>query len=204
MKLYFVRHGESEANTRHVISNRESPFRLTDLGRGQAKVLAERLRDIPFLAIYSSPVRRARETAEILSRALHVPYEVTEALREYDCGILEDRSDETSWGLHREIYEDWTLNHNYQRKPEGGECFLEIRDRFLPFIESFQLSGDKHILLIGHGGLFQLMLPLVLANIDDAFVRLHGIGHTDCVIAEGQSTRLVCLQWGEFKFDTWN
>ena len=199
MKLYFVRHGESEANTRRVISNRESPFGLTDLGREQAKVLAERLKNISFTAIYSSPVRRARETAEILCQTFHRPYQVTEALREYDCGVLEDQSDDVSWSLHREIYDDWTINHNYQRKPEGGECFEDIGNRFVPFIESLThdgLSTDHHVLFIGHGGLFQLMLPLILVNIDDMFVRSHGIEHTHCIIAEQQPTGLVCLQWG--------
>ncbi|HUE99260.1 MAG TPA: histidine phosphatase family protein [Anaerolineales bacterium] len=67
MKLYFVQHGESEANILHVISNRESPFRLTPRGRHQANTLAGNLRDVPVTAIFSSPIRRARETAEILS-----------------------------------------------------------------------------------------------------------------------------------------
>ena len=204
MKLYFVRHRESEANTRRVISNRESPFGLTDLGRQQANTLADKLKDIPITAIFSSPVLRARETADILSQSLRQPYQVTEALREYDCGILEDKSDETSWGLHREIYEDWTLNRNYLRQAEGGECFLDIQNRFLPFIKALTYDGlnaDNHILFVGHGGLFQLMLPLVLSNIDDAFVKSHGIEHTDCIITEQRPTGLVCLQWGQFKFD---
>lgn len=203
MKLYFVRHGESEANTRRVISNRESPFGLTDLGKKQANILADNLKDIPITAIFSSPVLRARETADILSQSLHQPYQVTEALREYDCGILEEQSDDASWGLHREIYEDWTLHHNYQRQPEGGECFLDIQDRFLPFIKALTQDGlhiNRHILFVGHGGLFQLMLPLVLTNIDDVFVRSHGIEHTDCVIAEQHPAGLVCLRWGQFKF----
>ena len=203
MKLYFVRHGESEANTRRVISNRESLFGLTDLGKSQANILAGRLKDIPVTAIFSSPVLRARETADILSQAFGQPYQVTEALREYDCGVLEEQSDDVSWRLHREIAEDWTLHHNYQRKPEGGECFLDIQNRFLPFIEA--LTGDglqrnQHILLVGHGGLFQLMLPLVFNNVDDLFVRSHGIHHTDCIIAEHQPAGFVCLQWGQFKF----
>ena len=204
MKLYFVRHGESEANTRRVISNRQSPFGLTDLGKKQANILASRLKDIPITTIFSSPVLRARETADILSQAFGQPYQVTEALREYDCGVLEEQSDDSSWGLHREIYEDWTLHHNYQRRPEGGECFLDIQDQFVPFIEALTyelLNTDHHVLLIGHGGLFQLMLPLVLTNVDDAFVRSHGIDHTDCIIAEQHSSGLVCLQWGPLKFD---
>lgn len=203
MKLYFVRHGESEANIQHVISNRESSFGLTELGKRQANILADNLKNIPIVAIYSSPVLRARETAEILSQACHLPYQVTEALREYDCGILEEKSDEESWKLHGEIAEDWVLNHNYLRKPEGGENFLEIRERFIPFVECFaqnDLNSQAHILLVSHGGLLQLMLPEMLTNIDHAFVRSHGIGHTQCIIAELLHEELVCKQWGDTHF----
>ena len=204
MKLYFVRHGESEANTLHVISNRESPFGLTALGKEQAHALVDRLKDIPITVIYSSPILRARETAEILAQSFHLPYQVTEALREYDCGILEDKSDEASWKLHSEIAEDWTLNHNYLRKPDGGESYLEIKKRFLPLIESFTQNGlhaEAHILLVSHGGLLQLMLPEVLTNIDHAFVRSHGIRHTQCIIAEQRPVGLVCPQWGDVKME---
>src|SRR6266542_1344858 len=136
MRLYFVRHGESEANTLHVISNRESPFGLTALGKKQANILADSLKDIPVTVIFSSPILRARETADILSQSLSQPYQITEALHEYDCGILEDKSDDASWRMHREIAEDWTLHHNWQRKPDGGESFLDIQNRFLPFIKA--------------------------------------------------------------------
>ena len=200
MKLYFVRHGESEANILRVISNRENAFGLTALGKQQALKLADQFKEIPFTAIYSSPILRARETSEILSRSFHLGYQITEALREYDCGILEDKSDEASWRLHTEIAEDWTLHHNHLRKPEGGESYLDIQARFLPFIEKLKhgrLHADEHILLVAHGGLLQLMLPLILTNVDDHFVRSHGIRHTECVIAELRSDGFVCLQWGD-------
>ena len=203
MKLYFIRHGESEANIQHVISNRESPFKLTELGRKQANTLAQNLKNIPITAIYSSPVLRARETAEILSRSLHLPYQVTEALREYGCGILEDKSDEEAWKLHSEIAEDWIVNQNYFRKPEGGENFLDIKKRFIPFIENLtdhHLNSQNHILFVSHGGLLQLMLPEILTNIDHDFVRLHGIGHTQCIIAERLMDKLVCQRWGDTHF----
>ncbi len=204
MRLYFVRHGESEANLLNVISNRESPFGLTALGKQQAQALAESLKDLPIASIYSSPVRRAGETAEILSQAFHLRYQITDALREYDCGILEGKSDADSLKLHREIIEDWRLNHNYLRKAEGGECFLDIRNRFVPFIEGLIRNGlhtDGHIALVGHGGVFQLMLPLVLTNIEASFVRSHGIGYTECIVARPGHKGLVCLQWGSIHFE---
>jgi broad specificity phosphatase PhoE len=200
VNLYFVRHGESEANTRHVISNRESSFHLTAKGMEQAEALAEKIRNISFQAVFCSPVLRARETADVLSAALRVPYQVTEALREYDCGILEEKSDQESWGTHRRYFEDWLLLGEYASKPEGGECFLDIRDRFVPFVEGL-MRADSHegqnILLVGHGGLFLLMLPLVLTNIDHSFATSLGMGNAEYVLARQESNGLVCLQWGE-------
>lgn len=204
MRLYFVRHGESEANTLRVISNRESQYGLTALGRQQAAMLADQLKAVPFTAIYSSPILRARETAEILAQSLHLPYQITEALREYDCGTLEEKSDEASWKLHSEIAKDWTQNQNHLRKPDGGENFLEIKKRFLPFIESFSQNGapqEKHLLFVSHGGLLQLMLPEALTNIDHGFVASHGIRHTQCIIAEQRRADFACVQWGDVKFD---
>jgi 2,3-bisphosphoglycerate-dependent phosphoglycerate mutase len=200
VKLYFVRHGESEANTRHVISNGRSTFGLTPRGQKQAQALAEHIGSIPFKTLYSSPILRARETADILSRAIGISYQVTEALREYDCGILEEKDDEESWRYHRQYFEDWVLHKNYTSKPEGGECFLDIQNRFVPFIEELanaSLAEDDNFLLVGHGGLYLLMLPLVLTNVDHSFATSHGIGNAEYILAKRESTGLVCVQWGE-------
>jgi broad specificity phosphatase PhoE len=92
-----------------------------------------------------------------------------------------------SWELHRGSFEDWTLHNNWGRRPEGGESFIDIQNRFLPFIKSLTHDGlhtNYHVLCVGHGGLLQLMLSLVLTNINNDFVRSHGMAHTDCIIAE--------------------
>ncbi|MFB2980282.1 histidine phosphatase family protein [Microseira sp. BLCC-F43] len=202
MRLYFIRHGESEANRLQVISNRGDRYSLTAKGQQQARTLAENLKPFPLSTIFTSPLRRAIETAEILSDELGEPYQITDALREYDCGILEGKSDQESWRLHREIAQDWVVQQNWQRKLDGGESFLEIKNRFVPFIERLteaEFRSDNHILLVGHGGIFQLMLPLLLTNIDRHFVTEHGICHTDCIITEPQPDGFRCLQWGEIR-----
>jgi broad specificity phosphatase PhoE len=99
MRIYFTRHGESQANLLHEISNRGLRYGLTRKGREQAVTLAHRLQDSPITHIFSSPVLRAVETSVILANRLDLDFEVVEALREYDCGILEGRSDEAGWQL---------------------------------------------------------------------------------------------------------
>ena len=202
MRLYFVRHGESEANSLRVISNRGYRYGLTARGQQQAITLAQHLKHVPISGIFSSPLRRAVETADILSRTLGRSYHITEALCEYDCGILENTSDDDSWRLHHDIAEDWILHKHWHRKPDQGESFMDISNRFLPFMAHLTQDSiwtDSHMVLIGHGGLFRLMLPLVLTNIDQQFVHEHGIGHTTCIIAESHPEGLQCVQWGEVR-----
>jgi probable phosphoglycerate mutase len=105
MRLYFVRHGESEANLLNEFSNRGLKHGLTEKGQQQAYALAQRLHAVPVVAIFSSPLLRARQTAEILAHELGVAYQVADALREFDCGILEGKSDPASWQAYGQLSE---------------------------------------------------------------------------------------------------
>ena len=87
MRLYFVRHGQSVANVEMIISNRDLPHPLTELGRRQAEALAQSLVDVPLAAFHASPIMRARQTAQIVASIRGVPFEMADALREPDCGI---------------------------------------------------------------------------------------------------------------------
>ena len=199
MRLYFVRHGESEANLLHEFSNRGLKHGLTPQGREQVLALAERFRGIPIRKLFSSPLLRAIQTAKMLSYAFEIPYEATDALREYDCGVLEGRSDPASWALYDEVFDDWIYNRNWDRRVDGGESFLDIQARFIPFIQGLiQTYGSLsvNIVLVGHGGLYRCMLPLVLENIDFEYAVAHELGNTDFVSADVHGEKAVCLEWG--------
>lgn len=82
----------------------------------------------------------------------------------------------------------WLVRHEWDARIEQGESFLDIRQRFVPFIEQI-VRGEgplakSSIVLVGHGGTYRCMLPLVLGNIDFPFVLTHGMGHADMVVAE--------------------
>jgi broad specificity phosphatase PhoE len=96
MRLYFARHGESEANILKEFSNRPGKHGLTDKGKRQAERLADNLKSVHFTALYYSPILRAVQTADITAKRLNITYETKDALREYDVGILEGKSDEAS------------------------------------------------------------------------------------------------------------
>src|SRR5919201_4975460 len=123
--LYFVRHGESEANLLHEISNRGLKHGLTERGRAQARALADTLRDRNIQRLYASPLLRAQQTAEILARELGLQAETTDALREYDCGVAEGRADADAWALYQAAEDQWRLGR-WESRIDGGESVLDM------------------------------------------------------------------------------
>ncbi|HEX3054274.1 MAG TPA: histidine phosphatase family protein [Aggregatilineaceae bacterium] len=196
MQIYFVRHGESEANILHEVSNRGFRHPLTEKGREQARTLAASLRDVPVSKIYSSPLMRAVQVAEILAEKFKVPYETTDALREYDCGIIEGQADDASWAMWSQLRHDWLVDQKWDSRIEGGESFYDVQNRFVPFVEGL-LNADTNgvIVLVAHGGLFTCMLPLVLKNVSFEFAQSVGVTYTGAVIAETRTDGLYCLTW---------
>lgn len=198
MKLYFVRHGESTANLRNEFSNNGHRHPLTATGIEQARTVAGALNGVKIELVYSSPILRAIQTARILSEALHAPVEISEALREWSVGIYEGTSDPQGWELHRQVQEDWFIHGRLESKMPGGESFLEIRERFVPFIEGLIRQAGKaerSIALVGHGGLYLAMLPVILSNVDHAFARRQGVSYTAVVEAEARPGGLICTSW---------
>jgi len=173
---------------------------LTDKGRQQALTLAQHLKAIPVARLFSSPLLRAVQTTEILGEELCVPYETTDALREFDCGILEGKSDAASWEVYHEVYDGWIQHGHWERRIEEGESFLDIRDRFVPFVEQLTAAYGhlpENIVLVGHGGIYRCMLPLVLEDIEFDFVMSHSLSNTGYVLAETTAGGLACLEWRE-------
>jgi len=198
MRLCFVRHGESTANLLGEYSNNGFKHPLTGKGVEQARLLAGSFDGLPVERIYSSPVMRAVQTAQILAESLHAPLECTEALREWSVGIYEGTTDPAGWKLHRQVQEDWYFHGRLESKMPGGESFLDIRERFVPFIEGLGQEGqgsNQTVVLVGHGGLYLAMLPVVLKNVDIALALQHEVPYTGCILAETQPDGLRCVSW---------
>ena len=199
MRIHFVRHGESHANLRHEIANRGLQHPLTRQGRAQAQALAAALRDHPIERVYSSPLLRAIETSVVVAHALDVPLEVTHALREYDLGHLEGRSDEAAWREWKRVFEAWTRLGDHDQQAEGGERFADVRGRFVPFVEGLVArhgTSAEEVVCVAHGGLYWTMLPLVLVDVNaEGIAARGGFGHAAHVVAEARPEGLVVVAW---------
>ena len=200
MKIIFARHCESEANIIHELSNRGLRHPLTKTGREQASLLAEKIKGRSITRIYSSPLLRAIETSAIIAGKLVVEYEVADGLREYDLGVLEGRRDSEAWNEWKRIFDGWSKDQHWDEKIEDGESFYQVRDRFVPFVNGLVAKygkSDANLLCVGHGGIYAMMLPLVLSNVDSAFVRKqNGFPYTEVIVCEAGPKGLVCKEWG--------
>lgn len=198
MKIFFARHGESQANLLKIISNRDLPHGLTEDGCSQAQRLAQYLLQYSISHIYTSPLLRAVQTSAIIAERLNIEYEQVDGLREYDCGVAEGRSDEAAWQLWQKEYQAWVYTGDYDYHIEGGESFQQVRERFTSFVEGLigSFSGSSaELLCISHGGLYSVMFPWIMPNVNAALMAEFGFDYISCIVAEYKAGGLVCTEW---------
>ena len=192
-RIFFVRHGESEANVCHIIANRGDAYGLTERGRSQARALAARLPMDEVDLIYHSPLARAAETAAVLSGG-RVPCRPAGALRECDCGLCEGRSDAVAWALHAAVAASWRAGDSAAHIA-GGESLDDVRRRFVPFVEQVRDGlGSSTVILVCHGSLLVNMLPLVLPGLDPDLAG-RPLGYLAYVEATAAAGALRLVRW---------
>jgi broad specificity phosphatase PhoE len=170
-----VRHGETDWNRDNRFQGHADPP-LNDVGRVQAHELADRLAREPFDAVYSSPLRRAHETAAILVSALDMNVRTDDALREVDVG---------SWsGLTRtEVEARFPVGYGrwleYGHGWEDGETYEELGRRVVSCLRQI---ADAHpggrVLAVTHGGPIRSALAAAKGvGFDEARRSIHVVGN---------------------------
>ncbi len=160
MKLIIVRHGETEENVRKIVQG-QGFGTLTKRGVEQAKRLGERLKKEKMDVVFSSDLKRARNTAkEIVKFHPKVPVHYTKALRERSFTVLE--------GKPADVYREAAAKEGVPRylyRPPGGENFPDMKDRIMPFFEKvYRKYSGKRVLFVTHGGVIKVILGTVLGK----------------------------------------
>ena len=154
-KVYLIRHGKTQWNleSRYQGANGDSPL-LKDSYR-EIELLASSLQRIPFEHAYTSPLKRARVTAQALLNHLNpeIPLTIDSRLKEFNLGKME--------GMHFEdVAAKWPeVLKNFRHHPDKydeslveGESFLEVIARFRAAIEEYcRQYPNGNILVISHG-----------------------------------------------------
>ena len=151
--LYIMRHGRTDWNVRHKLQGR-TDIPLNDEGRMMAAEAGKQYSDIHFDICYSSPLERAKETAEIFLKGRNVPVYTDDRLVEMGFGIYEGI--ENSFAI-----KDCPINSLFKNPEdyvtvEGGESFEQLFARTGEFIDNVvmpQVNCGKDILIVGHGAM---------------------------------------------------
>lgn len=156
--LYACRHGQNEDNVTNTLNgHRDLP--LTDLGRAQGQALAKKLRDegASFDEIYSSPLMRAKDTAEYLALSLDMKVKILPEIIERDFGILTGKKspDDIAEYATETVQGDKIL---YFVNGEGVETFEQLYQRVSSVIEEInKRHPGKKVLLVCHGDVMMML-----------------------------------------------
>lgn len=144
MKVYAARHGQTQWNLEDKVCGR-TDLPLTEVGISQAELLAWRTRELKIDVIISSPMLRARQTAE-----------PTAALHGLEI-LLDDRLIEQDYGIYEGVSrfdEGFLANkRHFACRYPGGESMMDVAHRVYGLLEEIKEKyADKNVLLVCHGG----------------------------------------------------
>jgi alpha-ribazole phosphatase len=155
--VWLIRHAEPDAAV-HGRCYGSLDVCLSQAGREQAASLAERLAAEPFTAIYSSPRRRAIETAEAIATHQRLDVIIVHDFRELHFGDLEGRTYDDIAATHPELYRQWMETPTEVQFP-NGESFAQMRVRALNAYRALLARhNDQTIGIVAHGGVIRIIL----------------------------------------------
>lgn len=141
MKLYIVRHGQVPHNALHQYNTTDED--LTELGISQAVELSEKIKNKHFDIIISSPLIRAKHTAEIIANNREIFYD--DRIKERSCGSLSGQPLEVT---NREEYWNYYTTIQY----ETSENIQEFFKRVYNFLDELKTKDYKNVLIVAHSG----------------------------------------------------
>ncbi len=182
MNLYLIRHGDSAIPEDHI----QNDFPLSKVGKKQVRALAQRMNSIRVDYLFSSPLSRARETAELISESHSIPIRFEPNFKEMDLGHMAGMSRQEIFKHYGEI----VRSRPYPKMEFGyakGETPEQLHARVSAALEKNILlpfhREDVNVVLVAHGGVICAILLHLLGLIFDGyltfFVDFTGISKID-------------------------
>lgn len=167
-RIFLLRHGQTTANAQEIIQGPRIDAELSELGRRQASSLGEALARVPLHAVYTSPLTRARQTAEALVRRHRdaapgdakgdLPVQVVPELYEMDYGRFVGQGYAAIRDEMDQVLDAWRMGFVDQAFP-GGESAMLAQHRIRPFAS--RLVGEakgRDVAVVAHGRINRVLL----------------------------------------------
>ncbi len=176
MRLLVTRHGQTDWNIARKIQG-STDIELNETGILQAKATREKLLTEKIDVIISSPLKRAKKTAELIASGRDIPIIIDSDIKERYFGKFEGKTPE-------EFDFDEIWNYKLNKKYEDAENIGDLFDRIQKFLNKIQKDyPDKTVLLVTHGGI-TVPIRAILEGIPDGMEVLRGLGIDNCEVKE--------------------
>lgn len=167
MEIVFIRHGQTDVNKDNRLQGAKVDAELNDYGREYAKKAAENFDENEFDVVYSSPMKRAVETAKIFTKG-QKKINLDERLLEFDFGDWDGKRMDDLAKKYPDIIDPWgKVNRNYIKYAKNGESYEAFDQRCSSFLdEMYRKYPHKKVLVVAHGRLIRMMAAHYLTHGD--------------------------------------
>jgi 2,3-bisphosphoglycerate-dependent phosphoglycerate mutase len=161
--IIFLRHGQAENNTKKILAGRTPGINLTEEGKMQAKQAGDMLKPLNISAIYSSPIDRAMQTAEIVGKHCDVKPILDDRLIELDMGKFTMMPYDEIFASHGNVFLKFyegslEISHN------GVESFAEVQKRVFDIVDFVKNKHKgENVVLVTHMDPIKAMIGKVLS-----------------------------------------
>lgn len=195
-KLILVRHGYTSWNEAKKYQG-FSDINLNNQGIEEAKKVAKRLSYEKIDMIYSSPLKRAFETAEIINENFEKKIHISQCLKEINFGDWEGYTFEEIGKHYPDLIDKW-LEKPADMRPPNGENFRDLQVRAMKVLhEIYDLNRGKNVLIVTHGGLISVIVCHILQiGLDELWKFISS--NTGITILEEYDNKLLLTTFNEY------
>lgn len=160
--VIFLRHGQAKNNIERILTGRTPNIPLTEKGIEQAEKTAKFLEQMNISAIYSSPIERAKHTAEIVAKHNSLDVTTDDRLIELDMGKFTGVPYDDIFTSHGNVFMKF-YNGELEIAHNGVETFSEVKKRILSIVDHvIEKHPDQNVVLVTHMDPIKAMLATVV------------------------------------------
>ena len=161
-QIIFLRHGQAKNNTDRILAGRTEGIPLTETGIKQAEHTAEFLQHMNISAVYSSPIQRAKHTAEIVGKHNSLDVTIDERLIELDMGKFTGMPYDEIINSHGNVFMKF-YNGELEIAHNGVETFSDVKKRVLGIVDHvIENHPDENVVLVTHMDPIKAMLSTIV------------------------------------------
>jgi len=161
--IIFLRHGQAKNNTQRVLAGRTPGIPLTEKGVDQAEKAAKFLEEMNISTIYSSPIERAKDTAEIIGKHNSIDVRIDDRLIELDMGKFTGMPYDEIFSSHGNVFMKF-YNGELEIAHNGVETFADVKKRVLGMVDHvIENHPDENVVLVTHMDPIKAMLSTIVS-----------------------------------------